>query len=281
MNQTRDIMVHGIPNVRDASEILREELEMYRNRFGQICWLRLGPNRNIHRTNYAFLRYEDTNVHQEVVDFFNDRGIDGTNIWFEINPRPTEPHHLLQETPAGPRVARQLAELERMRATGETELQEQLQLMENQLAQARLETDRLRTRLAHAEADQVIQAHEIAEGRQLLRELLDREPQQPERRARWADQWAQDALPRNEFMPLDQLAQPPSTKSHKFEGGNCPICLEAFEDCNSIVTTQCGHLACEQCMHHHVRFADRQVRDRCPTCRTKLGPNYYTRVIYN
>ena len=40
MNQTRDIMVHGIPNVRDASEILREELEMYRNRFGKIRWLR-------------------------------------------------------------------------------------------------------------------------------------------------------------------------------------------------------------------------------------------------
>ncbi|RNA22088.1 hypothetical protein BpHYR1_012458, partial [Brachionus plicatilis] len=36
------------------------------------------------------------------------------NIRFEINRRPTEAHHVLQSVPATPRVARQLAEVERI-----------------------------------------------------------------------------------------------------------------------------------------------------------------------
>ncbi|RNA04392.1 hypothetical protein BpHYR1_036557 [Brachionus plicatilis] len=46
----------------------------------------MGQNRRFHRTNYAF-------------------GIPHTNIWFEINPKPTEAHHVLQNVPATPRVA--------------------------------------------------------------------------------------------------------------------------------------------------------------------------------
>lgn len=276
-----DIMIHGIPNVADASIILRDELDQYQDRFGAIRWLRMGVNRNCHRTNYAFLRYQDPTIHQEAVEFLNRNGIDGTNIWFEINPRPTEAHHLLQETPACPRVARQLAELERIRAADEAERQQQLQQQQDQLDQMRLDRDRVRARAAHLEADKIVVNNELNESRELVRQFLNQEPQQPERRARWTDQWAQNATPRNDFMPLDQLAQPPTTKSHKFEGGNCPICLESFEECLSIVSTQCGHLACEQCMHHHVRLAERQVRDKCPTCRSKLGYNYYSRIIYN
>ena len=287
-----DIMVHGIPNLDDAAVRLREELDEFENLFGEVRWVRMGQNRRFHRTNYAFVRYMDTTVHQQVVRHFNERGIPHTNIWFEINPRPTEAHHVLQAVPATPRVAIQLAEVERIRAELENQrqqeqqqqqqpLQEQLQLLQNQLAQSRLELNRDRTRLVHLEADYIIQTNELAESRQLVQELLSREPQPPERRARWTDQWVIDARERTEATPLEQLAQPPTTKCHKFEGGICPICRESFEECLSIVTTQCGHLACEQCMYHQVHTADRQVRDRCPTCRSKLASNYYTRIIYN
>ena len=114
MDNTRDIMVHGIPNVPNANAILREELDRYFERFGPIKWLRLGSNRGFHNTNYGFLRYEDSNVHEEAMEFLNNVGIPRTRIWFELNPRPTQANHILQEAPATPRVQRQLDELARI-----------------------------------------------------------------------------------------------------------------------------------------------------------------------
>ncbi|RNA15313.1 hypothetical protein BpHYR1_053351 [Brachionus plicatilis] len=75
MQDEHDIMVHGVPNVQNANEILREELDKYKQKFVPIKWLRMGPNRDFHKTNYAFLRYQDSSIHQEATDFLNKVGI--------------------------------------------------------------------------------------------------------------------------------------------------------------------------------------------------------------
>jgi len=113
MEESRDIMIHGIPNVTDANATLREILDQYYERFGSIKWLRLGSNRGFHSTNYGFLRYQDETVHPEAVDFLNRVGIPHTRIWFELNRQTTQMNHFLQEAPASQRVQRQLEELER------------------------------------------------------------------------------------------------------------------------------------------------------------------------
>ncbi|RNA04393.1 hypothetical protein BpHYR1_036558 [Brachionus plicatilis] len=75
--------------------------------------------------------------------------------------------------------------------------------------------------------------------------------------------WQQQAPQRVER----QLDTPPITRAHGINGGPCPICLEQFENCNSIVETVCGHRACENCMYQNVRHGNRN----CPLCRRSLG----------
>ncbi|CAF0910729.1 unnamed protein product [Brachionus calyciflorus] len=113
--------------------------------FGRIRWLRLGPNRGFHSTNYGFVRYENENVYEEKIEFLNRVGIPNTRIWFELNPRPTQANH--QEAPAAPRVQRQLEEV----ASKEQELNEQ----EPNQRTATLEV-------------------QLAESRQLVQDLLNR-----------------------------------------------------------------------------------------------------------
>ncbi|RNA00644.1 katanin p60 ATPase-containing subunit A1-like isoform X1, partial [Brachionus plicatilis] len=75
--------------------------------------------------------------------------------------------------------------------------------------------------------------------------------------------WQQQAPQRVER----QLGTPPITRAHGINGDPCPICLEQFENCNSIVETVCGHRACENCMYQNVRHGNRN----CPLCRSSLG----------
>ena len=156
--EEHDIMVHGIPNVEDAAIRLREELDIYHEMFGEVQWVRMGQNRSFHRTNYAFVRYRNPIVHREVVAHFNRHGIQNTNIWMEINPRPTQAHHLLQDVPATPRVAQQLAEVERLRVELEIEreniqqdqTQQQLQQLQQQVDESNVENRHLIEQLEEA-----------------------------------------------------------------------------------------------------------------------------------
>ncbi|RNA43917.1 E3 ubiquitin- ligase RNF4 [Brachionus plicatilis] len=111
MDTMPDIMVHGIPNVPNSKRILIEELNKYSGRLGPIRTVVLGPSRNFHKTNFAFVRYENPAIHQEAVKFLNEQGVPGTEIWFELNKKPTQPHHMLQDTPATPRVVNQLEQI--------------------------------------------------------------------------------------------------------------------------------------------------------------------------
>lgn len=136
---------HGVPNVQNANEILQEELDKYKQNFGPIKWLRMGPNRGFHKTNYAFLRYQDSSIHQEDTDFLNKVGIPETKIWFEISPRPTTINHHRQEESVTPRVSRLMEEL----------LEEKRKLEQNtrQFQQQRLEAEAANQRASNAETE--------------------------------------------------------------------------------------------------------------------------------
>lgn len=304
--ENRDIMVHGIPNIEDAGTILREELDRFLDEFGPIQWVRMGQNRGFHRTNYAFVRYEDQTVHNRVVDHFNNVGIPGARtIWFELNRRPTDEHHLLQHIPATPRVAIQLAEIDRIRndldqqrARLEVQREEMLQQQTIQQQQLRQLTQQVREvgqDLAQARITGLEQQRRVREletlnneHRDLITALANNQPiRRRTRRGRANEIYFYNELewevepeippPTPEFMPIEQMSPVPTTKVHRFTGASCPICLEAFEACNSVVILQCGHLSCEACMHRYVTDGARV----CPVCRSKLGFNFYTRPIYN
>lgn len=269
MEESKDIMVHGIPNVSDANAILREELDHHLDRFGPIKWLRLGSNRGFHNTNYGFLRYEDETVHQEAVEFLNRVGVPHTRIWFEINRRPTQANHLLQEAPAGPRVQRQLEELERY----ERQIRQQVETQAQSVDRLREEAQAYNQQITTLEA-------ELARSRQLVQDLLDRQPatQAPEPIRAWVP-WAfrntRHEQPRQrEHMPVSNLPQPPTERNHNFTQGSCPVCTNSFETVASVVTTECGHLFCETCVHRWVV----ENNLTCPECRTRLGHNYYIRL---
>lgn len=292
MEQTnQDIMVHGVPNVVDAGRRLREEMDQFQDMFGEIMWVRMGQNRGFHQTNYAFVRYRNTNVHREVVEHFNRIGIDNTRIWMEINPRPTQPHHLLQDVPATPRVAHQLAEVERLREeiVSERAIEQQLQnqQLHQQLQQQLQENQRLRDQLAESRRENTSLQTELTTTRNLVNELLNapqnvrtqiefiQPPRSPSPRARdplraWRPYWQREA--QNNSRP--RLEPPPTTRVHGITGGPCPICLEQFENCNSVVEMRCGHRACESCMHQNILYQN----ENCPLCRQSLGPTPYRRV---
>ncbi|RNA12853.1 Retrovirus-related Pol poly from transposon [Brachionus plicatilis] len=139
------------------------ELDQFEDLFGEIQWVRMGQNRRFHRTNYAFVRYRDSSVHPQVVRHFNDQGIPHTNIWFEINPRPTEAHHVLQNVPATPRVARQLAEVDRIRNELETQRQQQQQQLE------------LRQQLVESNRQNTVLQDQLSNSNNLVNDLLNTE----------------------------------------------------------------------------------------------------------
>ena len=285
METGRDIMVHGIPNVTDANAILREELDHHLDRFGPIKWLRLGSNRGFHNTNFGFLRYEDETVHQEAVDFLNQVGVPHTRIWFELNRKPTQVNHLLQEAPAGPRVQRQLEELERYERQIREQAQTQALQTRQQVETQAQSVDRLREE-AQAYNQQITTLEaELAGSRQLVQDLLDRQPatQAPEPIRAWVplafrntrhEQPRQEQPRQREHMPLSNLPQPPTERNHNFTQGSCPVCTHSFETVASVVTTECGHLFCEACVHRWVV----ENNLTCPECRTRLGHNYYIRL---
>ncbi|RNA07143.1 hypothetical protein BpHYR1_041699 [Brachionus plicatilis] len=110
----------------------------------------MGQNRRFHRTNYAIVRYRDTSVHPQVVRHFNNKGIPHTNIRFEINRRPTEAHHVLQSVSATPRVAKHLAEFDRIRIELETQRQQEQQplaQLDQQLEEQQRQLQELRQKL--------------------------------------------------------------------------------------------------------------------------------------
>lgn len=276
MDQVRDIMIHGIPNVRDANEILREEIDRHLHRFGPIRWLRLGSNRGFHATNYGFLRYENANIHHEAVQYLNRIGIPHTRIWFELNPRPTETNHFLQEAPAGQRVQRQLEELERH----EQNWREQERIQSQEIELLRSEVSNKDQRISALET-------QLSDSRLLVADLLNRPSTAPTPTHEPARTWIplpfRDRPPQlnsqrfttatTDHMPMNDLQKPPSERCHTFEQGSCPICLETFKSVNSVVTTHCGHLFCEACMF---RWVKEQLN--CPECRKKLGHTYYIRL---
>ncbi|RNA32386.1 Retrovirus-related Pol poly from transposon [Brachionus plicatilis] len=261
-------------------------IDQFEDLFGEIQWVRMGQNRRFHRTNYAFVRYRDSSVHPQVVRHFNDQGIPHTNIWFEINPRPTEAHHVLQSVPATPRVARQLAEVDRIRNELETQRQQvqrpQAQL-EQQIEQHQQQLEQQQQQLEEQQQNTVLQ-DQISNSNNLVNDLLNTEqrtvrnriefvqpPRSPSPRERHNRNplgarrplWQQQAPQRVER----QLGTPPITRAHGFNGSPCPICLEQFENCNSIVETVCGHRACENRMYQNVRHGNRNF----PLCRRSLG----------
>ena len=284
------IMVHGVPNVEDAAIRLREELDQYEQMFGEVQWVRMGQNRGFHRTNYAFVRYRNTTVHRQVVEHFNRNGIANTRIWMEINPRPTEAHHLLQDIPATPRVAQQLEELERLREELVGEQENALQQLQQQLQQANNEHRQLREQLEEARGENTHLVEQLANSQTLVNELLNARqtrnviefvepPRSPSPRARhnrdpvraWRPFWEQQRVHNPRARHLDT---PPTTRVHRLTGGPCPICLETFENCNSVVETVCGHRACESCMFQNIHFGN----NNCPLCREPLGQVQYRRV---
>ena len=294
MDETRDIMVHGIPNVPDANAILRDELDVHIDRFGPIKWLRLGSNRGFHNTNYGFLRYENEHVHQEAIDFLNHVGIPDTRIWFELNPRPTQVNHILQEAPAAPRVQRQLDQLARL----EQQLRDQDRALAQETTRLREEVEATKQRAAMVETQLRRQVEasnqrvatletQINESRQLVQDLLNQQATVPEEPPRaWVplpfrrlqtrlnqDSRSQPAE-QPEHMPIRTLPRPPREKLHQFNQGQCPVCLNLFVERNSVVTTLCGHLFCEDCMFRWVH----EAQLNCPECRTRLGYNLYIRL---
>ncbi|XP_062973109.1 large ribosomal subunit protein bL21m isoform X1 [Elgaria multicarinata webbii] len=55
---------------------------------------------------------------------------------------------------------------------------------------------------------------------------------------------------------------------------SCPICMDGYAEIISggrlIVSTKCGHIFCNQCLHNSLRSAS-----SCPTCRKKLNHKQY------
>ncbi|RMZ96559.1 E3 ubiquitin- ligase RNF4 isoform X1, partial [Brachionus plicatilis] len=218
-----------------------------------------------------------------------------TNIWFEINPRPTTINHHRQEESVTPKVSRLMEELcEEKRKLEQSTKQCQQQRLEaeaaNQrasnaeaeLAESRQLINDLQNQVSRLELNQQQLQVQLNNSRDLVRDLLTEQGNQ-----RWPSQvqrqvtGSQQTVQISNFVSIRQLSRSPTTKAHRFLGGPCPVCLEQFENCPSIVSTQCGHLMCEDCMYGYVRNSDRDVRERCPVCRSQLAQNYYHKVLYN
>ncbi|RNA39412.1 hypothetical protein BpHYR1_039400 [Brachionus plicatilis] len=121
MDTMPDLMVQGITNVPNSKRIIIEELNRYSGRLGPTRFVVLGPSRHFHKTNFAFVRYENPAIHQRAVKFLNGKSVPCTEIWFELNKKPTQPHHMLHDTPATPRVANQLEQIEQLKRELNTE----------------------------------------------------------------------------------------------------------------------------------------------------------------
>ena len=140
----------------------------------------------------------------------------------------------------------------------------------------------LQNQVSRLELNQQQLQAQLNNSRDLVRDLLTDQVSQ-----RWPSQVQRQAIEslqpvqRSDFVSIRQLPRQPTTKAHRFIEGPCPVCLEQFENCHSIVSTQCGHLMCEDCMYGYIRNSDRDVRERCPVCRSQLAHNYYHRVLYN
>lgn len=310
MAPTNDIMIHGIPNVLDANERLRYELDCYQNMFGPIRWLRIATGPPQDATTYGFLRYIDTTIHPTVVDHLNRRGIPNTRIWFEINQVPTTIHRLLQAAPASKRVQRQLETLEQKEHEFEEErvrlqtLVESTQAENRRLADQVRDLQRLNNELltqSHTQVDRLrdeVAALQIRNSE--LEQLAAIDPPQMVatptpvvRTSRWvplsfrvqADSRGAPSRP-----PLRQLPKPSTEPNTRLVEGKCAICFGQLADAKALASTECGHVFCEVCLYLFLRAIDRN-RDRgdyrvsptnfdCPSCRTPLGPRYYTKLKF-
>ncbi|RNA25621.1 hypothetical protein BpHYR1_011401 [Brachionus plicatilis] len=88
--------------------------------------------------------------------------------------------------------------------------------------------------------------------------------------------------------PVRSLNKPSAEPNTKLAEGTCVICFGALTDAASLVSVKCGHVLCEICMYTYIRALDRNRRQadsfciptefNCPSCRTALDFNYYTKV---
>lgn len=268
MDYINDIIVHGIPKLTNADEILMTELNKFNDLFGPIRRLLIRSYPNFDETYYAFLRYQNALIHEEAVKFLNRTGIPHTKIWFDFKPHQELTIELQQFNAVRDELNKQIE------AEIQLKVEQQLQQMRDQLEEARAESEASRARVDLLEFENRRSQVQLNESQELIEELLNQQEQQ-----QITSHAGEEAV--REFISTRQLPNPPTTKKHRFTGDQCPICLESFDDCVSIVAMQCGHLSCENCMFKYVQDEDREIRSRCPSCRAKLGYNYYTRIIYN
>lgn len=269
MDSIPDIMVHCIPNEPNFKKILIKELQRYSIRFGHINALLIVPSRtNFQCTNYAFLRYENQSIHQEAVQFLNQQKILGTQIWFELNHQQTQQHRMLQDTPASRRVAIQLERLEQV----EREMNVQHQAQLDELNRVRNENEQLTTQVLNL----TNQVHNLEVSQQIDRELINQYQEAQTRREQVEQGLEPDTQVNIEFMPISEINPLPTVKKPNFVIGRCTVCMDDFSEVISLVSTQCGHLFCEACMKCWVEADQRS----CPSCRSTLGFNYYSRLHF-
>lgn len=271
MAYINDIIVHGIPKITNAGEFLMVELNKFYHLFGPIRLLLIRSSPNFVETNYAFLRYENAIVQEKAVEFLNQTGIPHTKIWFDFKPHLELTIELQQLNAIRDELNKRLSKIE---AEIQLKVEQQLQQMRDQLEEARAESEAWRARVDLLEVETRRSQFQLNESQELIEELLNQQEHQ-----QITSHAGEEAV--REFISTRQLPNPPTTKKHRFTGGQCPICLESFDDCVSIVAMQCGHLSCENCMFKYVQDGDNEMRSRCHSCRAKLGYNYYTRIIYN
>lgn len=59
---------------------------------------------------------------------------------------------------------------------------------------------------------------------------------------------------------------------------SCPLCLTIYRPGDHVVTPDCGHLACEDCMNEI--FDDENLRDSCPSCRIDIEREDLERIYF-